>query len=381
MSIVIIGTGLAGYRLAREVRRLDSATPLLLLTSDRGDYYPKPMLSNALADGKEPENLIIKSASAMAKSLPAEIRTHTRIQSLDVLKKTLATAQGELSYSSLVLATGAIPIRPPMAGDGADEVLSVNSLEDYERFRDRLEGAENIAIIGPGLIGCEFANDMISVGKQVRVIGPDPYPISTLLPEAAGRALEAALASQGIGWHLGMVASTVEKRGARYELELSDGSRISADLVVSAVGLKPDLTLAEPAGLKTNRGIVTNRMLAASHEDIYTLGDSAEINGFNLPFVMPLMIGAKALARTLTGNPTEVRYPAMPVVIKTPAHPIVAAPPPRGAAGEWQVKSTAKGVRALFKSNNGKLLGLALTGDAVEEQQALVKLLPDTLDA
>ncbi len=380
MSIVIIGTGLAGYRLAREIRKLDSDTPLILLTADRGDYYTKPMLSNALADGKEPEGLVSADARAMAKTLKAEITTHTRVQSLDVEKKTLATDRGDIPYGSLVLATGAIPIRPPMAGDGADDVLSVNNLEDYARFREKLRGAQEIAIIGPGLIGCEFTNDLISVGKQVQVIGPDPYPISTLLPEAAGRALEAVLVSQGVTWHLGKVVAAAHKRDAGYELDLSDGSRTTADLVISAVGLKPDLTLAKPAGLKTNRGIVTNGLLTTSQADIYALGDSAEIKGFNLPFVMPLMIGAKALARTLTGNPTEVRYPPMPVVIKTPAHPIVAAPPPAGAPGEWHVKTTDAGVRALFKSREGDLLGLALTGEAVAEQQALAKTLPAVLD-
>ncbi len=263
---------------------------------------------------------------------------------------------------------------------GLTKVLSVNSLEDYARFRERLEGAQEIAIIGPGLIGCEFANDMISAGRKIRVIGPDPYPISTLLPDAAGRSREAALPSQGVRWHLGLVVAAVHKQDTGYELELSDGFRINADLVVSAVGLKPDLSLAKPAGLKINRGIMTNGLLTSSQADIYALGDSAEVRGLSLPFVMPLMIGAKALARTLTGNPTEVHCPAMPVAIKTSAHPIVAAPPPRGAQGEWQVKTTDTGMRALFMSKEGKLLGLALTGDAVAEQQLLAELLPTMLD-
>ena len=374
MSIVIIGTGMAGYSLAREIRKTAPDVQLVLITADNGYSYPKPALSNALIQGKSPEQIISADASTMAERLNAVIHTHTRVVSVDSTAHTIETdTAGIIPYDQLVLATGARPIRLPFKGDAADDLLSVNDIEEYGEFRAQLENAQRVAIIGPGLIGCEFANDLAASGRSVCVIGPDPYPISTLLPEQAGRTLQQGLSEIGIEWKLGTVAESLNKADTGYELTLANGDKVQADVMLSAIGLKPELTLAEKMGLKTERGIVTDRFLATSQTDIYALGDCAEVEGKNLPYVMPLMIGARALAKTLTGTPTEVVYPVMPVIIKTPAHPIVVAPAPREAVGEWQIEATAQGTRGCFKSPDGALLGFALTGDAVEEKAALLK--------
>ena len=103
------------------------------------------------------------------------------------------------------------------------------------------------------------------------------------------------------------------------------------------------------------------------------------MEGLNLPYVMPLMNAARALGRTLTGTPTPLTYPAMPVAIKTPAHPIVVSPPAREAEGAWQVEQDEGGVRALFQSPAGDLLGFTLTGSHVDEKGQLSKLLPPVL--
>ncbi|MCW8882245.1 MAG: FAD-dependent oxidoreductase [Sedimenticola sp.] len=376
MSIVIIGTGMAGYSLAREIRKADAEVQLVMITADNGYSYPKPALSNALIQGKQPEQIISADAATMAERLNAVIHTHTKVTAVDSNAHSVETdTAGVISYDQLVLATGARPIRLPFKGNAADDLLSVNDIEEYTAFRASLEDAERIAIIGPGLIGCEFANDLAASGRSVTVIGPDPHPISTLLPEQAGKALQRGLSEIGIEWKLGTVAESINKADRGYELTLANGDKVQADVMLSAIGLKPELTLAEKIGLKTERGIVTDRFLATNQPDIYALGDCAEVEGKNLPYVMPLMIGARALAKTLTGTPTEVIYPVMPVVIKTPAHPIVVASAPREAKGEWEINATAKGTKCCFKSADGTVLGFALTGDAVEEKAALLKVM------
>jgi rubredoxin-NAD+ reductase len=378
-SIIIIGTGLAGYSLAREFRRLDQITPLLIITEDDGRSYSKPMLSNALAQGKDAAKLTLADAEAMAQTLQAQILTHTQVTGIDSHNRTVLTRQGSHTYSSLVFAMGARPIRLPIKGDGAEDVLSVNNLGDYAHFREKLEQAQSIAIIGPGLIGCEFANDLLQVNKAVTLIGPDPYPISTLLPESAGTALQSTLQKAGVDWRLGSVVDQIDKLPNGYRLLLSNGDQLEADLVLSAVGLRPNIGLAAETGIATNRGIVTDRNLQTSMDRIYALGDCAEVDGLNLPYVAPLMIGARALARTLAGTPTAVEYPAMPVVIKTPACPIVAAPPPRSAEGEWEINAELDNITALFRSADGQLQGFVLTGTAVSQKQALTKQLPALL--
>jgi rubredoxin-NAD+ reductase len=121
---------------------------------------------------------------------------------------------------------------------------------------------------------------------------------------------------------------------------------------------------------------VTNRLLETSAPNVYAMGDCAEVNGHVLVYVAPLMAAARALGKTLAGEPTEVSYPAMPVTIKTPACPVVVAPPAPDADGEWTIEADGSNVKGEFRDGSGQLLGFALTGDATKEKMALQKELP-----
>jgi rubredoxin-NAD+ reductase len=378
--LVIVGTGLAGYSLAREFRKLDATTPLLLLSRDGGEYYSKPMLSNALAQGMSPAQLASADAERMAAQLKATIRTHAEVAAIDTTARTLEVNGTPVAYSRLVLALGAQPLALSAAGDGLADVLTVNSLADYARYHAAVTRAGRVAVIGPGLIGCEFANDLRGSGREVTVIGPDAAPLGRLLPPRAGAAFRLAFEAAGIGWRLGTTAQRIARTGDGYALTLADGAELTADLVFSAIGLRPNTALAAAAGLQVRRGIVTDRYLRTSADDVYALGDCAEVDGLVLPYVMPIMHAARALARTLHGEATRVTYPAMPVLVKTPAHPVVVAPPPAGVAGDWQEEVVGSGVKALFLAADGGVLGFVLTGsEAVTERQRLTALLPPLL--
>ena len=173
--------------------------------------------------------------------------------------------------------------------------------------------------------------------------------------------------------------TSVDKAGAGLKLTLSDGSTLETDLVLSAIGLRPRVTLAQQAGLAVERGISVNRQLQTSDPDIYALGDCAEVAGHLLPFVMPIMQAARALAATLASGATEVRYPAMPVAVKTPACPTTICPPPAGSSGQWQVEMLESGLKALFVDDSGKPAGFALMGSANAEKQALLAQMPGWL--
>lgn len=378
--ITIVGTGLAGYTVARELRKLDKETPLRIISRDHGGFYSKPMLSNALAAGKSAAQLLMKNAEQMAAELNAEVLAHTRIERIDSDRHMLATDRGELAYSKLVLALGADPFNPGLQGNAADAVISVNDLDDYERFRNTIDGKRRVAILGGGLIGCEFANDLASQGYQVDVIDLAQWPLSRLLPEAGGAMLRDRLAAAGVRFHLGCSTRSINRTDNGYHLELSDGEQIEIDVVLSAIGLRPRIQLAQATGLTVGRGIVVDRNLRASAADIYALGDCAEICGQVLPFVMPIMQAARALAATLAGNPTAVRYPAMPVVVKTPACPTTVCPPPAASSGNWLIETPVDGLKALFSDASGKPLGFALLGAANTEKQALTAQMPAWLE-
>jgi rubredoxin-NAD+ reductase len=379
--VVIIGSGLGGYTVAREFRKLDTETPILIISADHGGFYSKPMLSNALATGKTPASIVTASAEKMAEQLKMTIRPYSRVTAIDPLSKTVTLEDGEtLSYSKLILATGADPVRLRLEGEGADDILSVNDLDDYQRLRDALEGKKDVTILGAGLIGCEFANDLTMAGYRVQVIDISTQPLGRLLPHAGGAFMQRRLEAAGVIFHLGAATQYVERVHESLRLTLASGATIQTDIVLSAVGLRPRTALAEAAGIAVNRGITVNHSLQTRYEDIYALGDCAEVEGRVLPFVMPIMHAARGLAATLAHTPTRVRYPAMPVLVKTPACPTVVSPPEAGAEGEWQVEEDESGVKALFKTAEDKLLGYALLGAATKEKNALAAHLPAVME-
>jgi rubredoxin-NAD+ reductase len=209
----------------------------------------------------------------------------------------------------------------------------------------------------------------------VTVIDPTAYPLSGLMPEAAGKQLLAPLAALGITWRFGVAVKAVNRNSAGYALTLTDESTLPADLVLSAVGLRPRIELARSAGLAVNRGIVVDAQLRSSDADIYALGDCAEIDGKVLPYVLPIMHAARALARGLAGEDAQVVFPAMPVVVKTPAHPVAVLPVARDAVGEWKILAEGQGIKMGFFDAQKQLRGFVLTGAYAGERNEMVKQL------
>ncbi|MGH8382064.1 NAD(P)/FAD-dependent oxidoreductase [Pseudomonas sp.] len=374
--VVIVGTGLAGYNLAREFRKLDGDTPLLLITADDGRSYSKPMLSTGFAKNKDADGLSMAEPGAMAEQLKAEVRTHTRISGIDPGHKRLWIGEEQVAYRDLILAWGAQTVQVPVEGDAGGAIFPINDLEDYARFRVAAADKQRVLILGAGLIGCEFANDMSLGGFQVELVAPCEQIMPTLLHSAAAAAVQTGLEGLGVRFHLGPVLTRLQRVAEGLEAHLSDGTVIPCDLVVSAVGLRPRIDLASAAGLQVNRGVVVDRQLRTSHANIYALGDCAEVDGLSLLYVMPLMSCARALAQTLSGNATAVAYGPMPITVKTPACPLVVSPPPHGREGTWQVEGQGIDLKVLCHDTDGNLLGYALTGSAVMEKLALNRQLP-----
>ncbi|KMN17432.1 FAD-dependent oxidoreductase [Pseudomonas weihenstephanensis] len=377
--VVIVGTGLAGYNLAREFRKLDSETPLLLITADDGRSYSKPMLSTGFGKNKDADGLSMASPGAMAEQLNAQVRTHTRISGIDPGHKQLWIGEEAVPYRDLILAWGAQTVQVTVEGDAQDAIYPINDLEDYARFRTAAAGKRRVLILGAGLIGCEFANDLIAGGYDVDLVAPCEQVMPTLLHPAAAAAVQTALEGIGARLHLGPILTRLQHSADGVEAHLSDGSVLRCDVVVSAIGLRPRTDLAAAAGIRVNRGIEVDRLLKTSHANIFALGDCAQVEGLSLLYVMPLMSCARALAKTLAGNPTAVSYGAMPITVKTPVCPLVVSPVPPGYEGVWSVEGSGPDIKAVCRDADGKLLGYALTGEAVREKLALNKELPALL--
>jgi rubredoxin-NAD+ reductase len=379
MSVVIIGTGLAGYNLAKEFRKVDSETSLTMITSDDGANYSKPMLSTGFTKQKTAAELVIANVGTMADQLKCTIRTFTQVTAINTQAQTVHIGDEVIPYSKLILALGADVINVPVAGDTEGNVFSINDLIDYAKFREVLEGKKRVLIMGAGLIGCEFANDLSNGGYHVELVAPCEWVLPTMLPEKPARAVENGLRSLGVVFHFGPTLSNLKKVSDGLEATLSNGDVVKTDIVISAIGLRPRTALAKTAGLDVSRGIKVNRLLETSAKNVYALGDCAEVDGHVLLYVLPLMAAARALAQTLNNKPTPVAYPAMPVGVKTPITPLTFHPPIGGNEGQWEYEEEGNNVRAYFKNANGELRGFVLTGEATNDKAKLTKELPAIL--
>ena len=376
--LIVIGSGMAAYSLIREWRKLDPDRPLVLVTVDDAAGYSKPMLSNAHSKGQSADDLIQMTADEVAERYQADILTRTEVLYIDPSTQTLHLDNGStLVWGHLVLAVGAQPITAPKEGNALDRVFSVNNRLDFARLQAELVEARQVTIMGAGLIGCEFANDLVSAGFEVDVVAPSESLLTGLVPADVGEALKQALVDAGVRFHLGPLLSRVDKaENGKLQASLTNGQKLSTDLVLSAVGLLPRLDLARKAGLAVNRGIQVDKYLQTSNPSIYALGDCAEVEGVVLMYVMPLMNAARALAKTLAGEQTAVHWPAMPVTVKTPACPVIAYPP--RSKGAWQIEGSGANLAAVCRQGES-VVGFALTGERIKERNTWLKVVPPLL--
>ncbi|WMC12429.1 FAD-dependent oxidoreductase [Oceanimonas pelagia] len=365
--VVIIGTGHGGYQLAAALRARSPELPITLFTADDGALYSKPALSNALALGKDGDGLVSETALAWEQRLGVRVYPHTRVEKIDRENKRLHTSIGEYPYGRLVLATGAAAIEIPVAGEQS-AMVSVNDLLDYRRFRERLAGKRHVTILGDGLIGCEFANDLAAQGISVTVVGLGQWPMERLIPQPLGEALQRALSGLGVEWALQNSITRIDAEGEGYRLQLQSGDELTTDLVLSAVGLRPNTGLAQAAGLATGRGISVDLAHATSDPAIFALGDCAEVAGQWAPYIAPINQAIPALVETLLGRPTQASLKDSPVLVKTPVLPLSVQP--AVGPGEWRVEAHGEELAAGFYGSDGSLNGFALLGRELQSQRS-----------
>ena len=385
LPVIIIGSGMAGYTVAREFRKLDKSTPVVIMSNDDGAFYAKPMLSNAFAMGKLATQIASQSAEQMAQQLDASVMQHTTVNQIDSFNKTVNTKEASFGYSKLVLAVGAQAIRLPIAGNAAEQVMSVNNLQDYIKLREVIaakDGARRIVILGAGLIGCEFADDLASAGHHVSVVDPNLLPLAALAPQPISLGLKNALVQRGVQFKLGTTASNIDQHQDTKSLNVSLANHeiINADIIISAVGLRADLRLAQAANLETERGIIVDAAGQTSAQDIYAIGDCAQYthpaNGQRqmLPYIAPIMVAARAIARNLQGDQANIDFKPMPIIVKTPSYPIALLPPaPQLAAlGHWQHELDAEMNISRFYDGENRMTGFAVAPQQVKIRTALL---------
>lgn len=341
-GVVVIGAGLAGWSMVDAIRALDKAVRITLISADDADRYHKPMLSVAISQNKTPSDLVRATGTKSAMDLDVKLLANTKVTSIDGQAKVVQTAQGVVAYDKLVLAIGANPIYPPMID--SRHVAHINHLHAFAKLQQRLgTGSKNVAIIGAGMVGTEFAEDLIKAGHQVSLIDRHDCPLASLLPSVVGARILSALQNLGLTWLGGSRLDDVGRCEQGYRLCLTKDSvqsQLLFDEVVVATGLMVDGALPTSAGLifDERAGIVVDpQTLQTSQADIYALGDCIGIDGVACRYVAVHRPQAATIAHQILNRPhTGYAHQAPMIRLKNKCVSVSANGNPK-ADGDWQV--------------------------------------------
>lgn len=323
-EVVVLGYGMAGARLADEIRRRDPLGERVALTvvgAEAHGAYNRVLLSSVVA-GTMAAGAVRLHDDGWSREHGIDLRLGVEAVGLDRTRRRVRLSDGtETAYDALVFATGSRPWVPPVEGLAVDGRLSegavaFRTLDDCERILAAARTGAPVVVLGGGLLGLEAARGLAGRGNLVTVVHPGTHVMDRQLDATAGTVLAEALRDAGVEFRLGRTA-------ARYTpgdgLKLDDGSHVAADLVVVCAGVRPDTRLARDAGLDVDRGIVVDDALRSSDGRIHALGDCAQHADTVPGLVQPAWDQAAVLADLLTGERPSARYRGTSVVTRLKA--------------------------------------------------------------
>lgn len=371
--IIVIGSGMAGYQFIKEYRKINTQQPLLLISEDDARVYNKTQLSTAFAKNKTAEDLTSFSAAQMAHKLDFDVLTNSVVSQILPDKKQILVNGLALTYESLILALGASPNKLKLKQTTQAPIYNINSLQEFHEFQHQISTNTSVSVIGGGLIGCEYANDLTAAGYKVALHCSQASLLERNIPKELGNALAQALTDQGAEVICNSLITQITQTDKNIKLVNQKGHAYETDCVLSAIGLSPRTNLAKQAGLAVKIGIVVNEFLQTSNPDIYALGDCIEIDGEPQMYVMPLMQAAKVIAQKLNGLPSQYENRLIPVQVKTTALPIAFAGKPDKKGGYWEIIGENPNYIAEFRTKNKKLHAYALTASQLMHKVTLNK--------
>ncbi len=272
-SVVIVGAGAAGNACAETLRRAGYARPVALVGAEATVPVDRPNLSKDFLAGNAPPEWIPLRDEEFYKRHGIELRVGWRVERIDVQgRKVHFAGGGSREYGALVLATGAQPVRLPIPGADLPHVFTLRSLADSEAIVARAAGgAKRAVVVGASFIGLEVAASLRARGLDVHVVAPETTPLARVLGDRIGAFVKKVHEEHGVVFHLGTKPERIEAAA----VVLEGGTRLDADLVVVGVGVKPDLDLAQAAGLAIDRGVLVDEQLRASAPGVWAAGDVA----------------------------------------------------------------------------------------------------------
>ncbi|WP_051145197.1 NAD(P)/FAD-dependent oxidoreductase [Thiomicrorhabdus sp. Kp2] len=314
-KLILIGSGMVGARfLERLLKEAPDTFDIRVFNKEPNAAYNRIMLSPVLS-GELSVPEIMTHDYDWFKKHAIHLHTGTAISEIDSRNKIVITDLGaSYAYDTLIVATGSVPFIIPVPGAELPGLVSFRDIRDVNFMIDSAKDRQKAVVIGGGLLGLEAANGLISRGMDVTVVHRNEVLMNVQLDRVAGGLLKKSLEAKGMKFK--MSANTAEILGSEQVsgVKFTDGSIIDADLVVMAVGIKPNVSLGRRVGLEINRGILVNDQLQTSVNDIYALGECVEHQGQLYGLVAPLYEQAQVLAEHLVGK--EAKYQGSAVSTK-----------------------------------------------------------------
>ncbi len=308
MKTVIIGGGAAGASCAARLRRLNENCEILILEKTNEisiancglPYYVSGVIN-------EREKILVSSVEKFKNWFNIDVKLNTEVVSIDRENKTVLTQNGEnISYDKLVLAQGASPIVPNFEGMDSSKVFSVRNLSDADKIKDYIKNnnSKKAVVIGGGFIGVEMAENLCEMGLETTLVELAEQILAPVDSEVATFA-QNTMKENGVE----LVLSDGVKEFRENTVILNSGKEIAFDIVIMAIGVKPETKLAKDSGLEVQRGIIVNEFMQTSDSSIYAAGDSVEILDFvtNTNTLIPLAGPANRQGRIIADNICNIK--------------------------------------------------------------------------
>ncbi len=368
-KLIIIGAGMASGRVIEHlVEDAPGTFDITLINAEPRGNYNRIMLSPVLAGDKTYEEIVTHDDAFYAEHKVA-CKFGTCVTGIDTAAKAVTTDQGEvLSYDKLIFGTGSTPFMIPLPGHDLEGVIAYRDLEDTERMMALKPGAKCV-VIGGGLLGLEAAAGMAARGVDVTVVHIMGHLMERQLDEAAGYLLKKALEAKGITVLTAANSKEiVGENGQVKALMLDDGTELPCDLLCMAVGIRPNTTLAQEAGLAVGRGIHVDDQMQTSVEGIFAVGECVEHDGALFGLVAPLYDQAKVLAKTLLGQDAAFKQKSLSTKLKVTGCDLFSAGDFADGEGREDIvfRDPSRGLYKRLVIENDRLIGAVMYGGTAD---------------
>lgn len=268
---LIIGGGMTADAAVKSIREIDANGSIGVIGQDPNPPYNRPPLSKGLWKGKP-----LESIWRGTDKTDAHLHLGRTARSIDPQRKQVIDDKGDLyTYNKLLLATGGSPTKLPF---GDDDIIYYRTIDDYKELRQQTESREKFAVIGGGFIGSEVAAALTMSGKQVVMIFPEKGIGERVYPADLSQFINGYYREKGVEVLAEQSVTGIEKSGSSYTIKTKSGQTITVEGIVAGIGIRPNVELAEAAGLKVDNGIVVDEFLRTSNPDIYAAGDVANFH-------------------------------------------------------------------------------------------------------